>query len=502
MSDRDALYAAILAHPDEDTPRLVFADWLEENDQPHWAALIRTECARERLRDDGSAAEAFISFLGHIEAQGGCAKIAERVRWDRAEPDVGARLAHEAPVGRLRRQSARIRNAGRPPATKCGLSWSGHTHRGLQAAATVLEGDRFAKHFDAVTHWCPPVELTVDSANVHSLPSVLVARGLLKWVRALNLTDDVGLCLALTQDPNAGDVRSLTCRSNVGDMAEMFVATASSPHWSGLRALDISENEVVGDVAEKLFQAPNMSRLNCLHLYSGDWTAETMDMLLQAPLHNLRELMLRFGTLDDDAVEKLAGSPVLGNLQYLDLSHNRITARGATALLTSKHLKNLTILELERNPIQNLDRVALAAAPTGGLRAISFHGCQLGSLDVAALAACPRLAELVYLDLDFNNLPNDAISLLVERLPCVPAIVYLMGNRITTGGVKALAAWAGKPGVDQLHLCRNPLKAPAAAALAASPQLEGLRHLCVSGLSATDRKVLDKRFQKRVEYPS
>ena len=30
MSDDVALLAAIRAHPDEDTPRLVYADWLEE----------------------------------------------------------------------------------------------------------------------------------------------------------------------------------------------------------------------------------------------------------------------------------------------------------------------------------------------------------------------------------------------------------------------------------------------------------------------------------------
>ena len=28
MTDRDALYAAVLAAPDDDTPRLVYADWL------------------------------------------------------------------------------------------------------------------------------------------------------------------------------------------------------------------------------------------------------------------------------------------------------------------------------------------------------------------------------------------------------------------------------------------------------------------------------------------
>jgi uncharacterized protein (TIGR02996 family) len=46
MSDRDALRAAIRANPDEDTPRLAFADWLDERGDAffsHWAALIRTQ---------------------------------------------------------------------------------------------------------------------------------------------------------------------------------------------------------------------------------------------------------------------------------------------------------------------------------------------------------------------------------------------------------------------------------------------------------------------------
>ena len=38
MSDHDALLAAILASPDDDLPRLVFADWLEESGQPANAA--------------------------------------------------------------------------------------------------------------------------------------------------------------------------------------------------------------------------------------------------------------------------------------------------------------------------------------------------------------------------------------------------------------------------------------------------------------------------------
>jgi len=49
MSERDALLAAIIAHPDEDTPRLAFADFLDENGDEGdraWADLIRWQFAR------------------------------------------------------------------------------------------------------------------------------------------------------------------------------------------------------------------------------------------------------------------------------------------------------------------------------------------------------------------------------------------------------------------------------------------------------------------------
>jgi uncharacterized protein (TIGR02996 family) len=43
MSNGDALLAAIIAAPDDDTPRLVYADWLDENGQPERAEFIRLQ---------------------------------------------------------------------------------------------------------------------------------------------------------------------------------------------------------------------------------------------------------------------------------------------------------------------------------------------------------------------------------------------------------------------------------------------------------------------------
>lgn len=45
--ERAALLAGVLAEPDSDEPRLVFADWLEEHGEPERAELIRCQVAVE-----------------------------------------------------------------------------------------------------------------------------------------------------------------------------------------------------------------------------------------------------------------------------------------------------------------------------------------------------------------------------------------------------------------------------------------------------------------------
>src|SRR5579883_3220124 len=43
--EADALLDAIFNHPDDDTPRLVYADWLQEHGYEDYAQFIRLQCA-------------------------------------------------------------------------------------------------------------------------------------------------------------------------------------------------------------------------------------------------------------------------------------------------------------------------------------------------------------------------------------------------------------------------------------------------------------------------
>lgn len=50
-AEQDAFVADIAAKPDDDLPRLVYADWLEEHGQADRAALIRVQCEVARTSD-------------------------------------------------------------------------------------------------------------------------------------------------------------------------------------------------------------------------------------------------------------------------------------------------------------------------------------------------------------------------------------------------------------------------------------------------------------------
>ena len=48
MADDDAFLRLILDAPDDDGPRLLYADWLAEHGEPDRAEFIRLQCAHER----------------------------------------------------------------------------------------------------------------------------------------------------------------------------------------------------------------------------------------------------------------------------------------------------------------------------------------------------------------------------------------------------------------------------------------------------------------------
>lgn len=66
MSDRDALLRLICENPEDDTVRLVFADWLQENGDEPRAEFIRLQCQAARLPVVSSARQHKQNRINHL----------------------------------------------------------------------------------------------------------------------------------------------------------------------------------------------------------------------------------------------------------------------------------------------------------------------------------------------------------------------------------------------------------------------------------------------------
>ena len=60
MTDRHAMLTAIRENPSDDTPRLVYADWLEEHGEPERAELVRVGCELRGLVNFGQDASVMV----------------------------------------------------------------------------------------------------------------------------------------------------------------------------------------------------------------------------------------------------------------------------------------------------------------------------------------------------------------------------------------------------------------------------------------------------------
>jgi uncharacterized protein (TIGR02996 family) len=91
VSEREALLRAICENPDDDTPRLVFADWLQEHGDESRAEFIRVQCEVARLPTDDDRLDGLIRRECELQKQFGKKWLGElpvpdneHIRWPEA----------------------------------------------------------------------------------------------------------------------------------------------------------------------------------------------------------------------------------------------------------------------------------------------------------------------------------------------------------------------------------------------------------------------------------
>ncbi|MFM8275160.1 MAG: TIGR02996 domain-containing protein [Gemmata sp.] len=404
MTDRDALYRAVLDNPDDDTVRLVYADALEESGDPRRAALVRAGVEQSRLPEYDPVA------------------VRARRQNQKRQAD-GARWIIELPP------------------LPDGVSWARDPfRRGLPAAIQAQNGAAFVARADELFALYPIESLELAVTRVADT-AALAACPWLSRVRHLALVQGAGAqgLQRLLGSEHFERLTDLHLGSQLTTAAAVSVVVRS-PVFGRLTALSVREDRPGGgSLVGALARLPHPPQLTNLDLSGNRLNAESLRPLLEsAALEAVVELSLSDNNLGAAGTAALAAAP-LPNLRALHLARTRPTVEGVAALVGANFFRGLRGLSLAGNSLAPAAAARLAGAPASGLCVLNLDGNNLGDPGAVALATGANLAGLLVLEAAEAGIGGP--------------------------GADALAQSAALAGLMHLGLCGNALPAPAAARL-------------------------------------
>jgi uncharacterized protein (TIGR02996 family) len=495
MSDRAALYAAVCANPDDDTVRLVMADWLEEHGEAKRARLIRARVAYDTTDEadtPGGAFHRLIRFEGELELG--------RVDWSACDPEVAALFAAQAETER-HALTLTAKTEGTPKLR--GVSFYGHV-RGFLYGVTVKDGETFARHAADIFRAAPITDVRFDNLTPDGAAAV-AGSGYLDRVRSLDVqyAGSAGALRVLGAHPHAAGVRSLAFDGG-DDPEAVLEELGGAKHFTGLKKLDVMDldeayqrNRRVDEAFGGLLRRTKFHGLETISAWGNGLSDETTRALADGKFTKLRSLDLSMNWVTADGAAELARAKNLGGLRHLDLGSNHIEHGNAVgALIASPTLKRLTTLKLDGNQFSGLGPKALPAACRGPtLRALQLNGCNLWNTGAVRLFACPAVRGLWLLDVASCDLDDKAVAALVKSPLDRLAALSLNGNAVTEKGLKALADSELAARLQWLDVSGTKAGAGGVKALTGGANLTNLKTLLANGRGLAQLK---KHFGKSV----
>jgi uncharacterized protein (TIGR02996 family) len=326
VTEEDAFLHDIIEHPDDDAPRLVFADWLDE---------------RAR-RGDADRAE-FIRLQCRLAT----------LPWD--DPERPALQQREAVL------LAHHGNHWAGPVAK--LAKGREFARGFVEKVSLGAGD-FLDRADELFRLAP-VCMAILSEVEHQVLRRLVACPHLARLRGLAAHGSMRAAgaRALAQSPHLVNLRGLDVNDNpIGhEGLEAIMNSRSLPHLTHL-ALGACR---VGSVGAHMLAGSEWStRLRALDLRGNDLEAADLRQLIESPhLKGLYRLGLWYNKLRDEGASALAESTLLGQLGHLSIGNNRFGPDAIKAFASSPQIVNLQVLWLGVDSIGDEAALELACSP-------------------------------------------------------------------------------------------------------------------------------------------
>lgn len=377
MTDREALLAAIRSSPDDDLPRLVYADWLEENAEA--AAPMERRSAAERA--------AFIR--AQIEAA-------------RAEPFSPA--CRDAAERAERLLTSTHREAWtwelRAQVLDAGFARGFVEHATVDAAQLPSVAESlFEREPIRSLRVCRPApsrsEYEVLLKPLFDLPRLSQVQSLdLQGIELLY--DD---CMSLGESPHLAGISHLSLRGNpiFPPWLRDFLASNT---WPNLTSLDLADITHLGPAIAQSLPAAEHRLFRRLDLSGIDFRSREMKDTLRSPcLSEVEELHLRW-TVDASRPGPLTHLE-LGyvipweRLRVLDVTGQGIGPEGVREIVRRDHANNVRWLGLARNYIGADGVSILCSDPDLKLFHLDVRQNNLNAKDGAALQR--RFPEAVVL---------------------------------------------------------------------------------------------------------
>lgn len=382
LSEREALLGAVCADPGTDLPRLVFADWLEENGEEHYARFVRLQIQADALLPTDSQAREM-----HLAAE------------------------------RLKR--GRSKSWRRDLPRNSGVAW-GPFRRGFVGDIEMIYIGSAKRVMESIAGRVP-----IDG---------------LRWNRgsvARTTPDD----RAFRESPWLAGVTRFTSPTSPwgfsGAAVEALSAALDSPFMGRLTELDLSNPGGRSDLLARVLARPELSGLRRLRLNMPPEDAQAGAMWSGAGFDRLDRLELTgLSSRVESVLRPLFRSSLLGHLRQLDLGGGSPLARTLFHALAEADLRRLHTLGLASTQ-SPADAVAglIESGALPRLQGLIAADCGYRDADIKQFTG-PAVTALKRLDLSGNHLTDigsleivDACGTDLERLDLTRNHVSPAGRR-------------------------------------------------------------------------
>ena len=443
VDPQPALLDEIRARPDDDGPRLVFADVLSERGDP-WGELIVAGCELARLAREG---------VIDAERRRGLAKRCRAIhqeRWRERTLTCNARLDRgfcasvdvaRDEVSRVEGYEFAVLREVKQRVSTVGLSALAGWPLLRHVDRLVLRGADGHRYDPSTPRW----------AEEHSARTSALAQ-----IARRTRSSSVEINRGYLDGEELYHLATSALRESVKRYAVVGSPRAAADvDWPALETLELVALQLTGADIERTLRRPELASLTALDVSSNAFGEGGMRAILDRALSNLRALRIMNTEQDASALTALARSSLVRRLEALAVGEERADPSSRSLSAVAEAAEQLVELVVDQRSLNEAGAAEIVRRLRGPLRKLRLRGGQHGLSIVTALVNNEALRGLRWLDLSGQPIVHAAAALLARAE--LPALEWLdlSDCRLRRESVFALACSPTLPRKVALRLHDN-----------------------------------------------